>query len=486
MSVAFTYHRFSDPVSHDADPFDLLSTELLSLIFVHCISGELDNDLLWLLELVCSRWRNVVLSTPQLWTFIDAEFTTNRHPNHDGRIHKFVERSGNCPLFVRISLFGIDQSKSSAFQALLQTSHRWQTLTLSLPFSDRLALVPLRHQVPKLQEAHIKVIEDGHSVNHLSFDVMEDAPALRDLHMEWFIPYPWVSLPWSQLTRFSGIYHSLDQTLLLLSQLTHVEELEIRGWNRTVPRWHLAAYRNIEVPTGAFVFPSLHTLAFRESVIPDPNNHAVMPHIAQALGAMNAPALKKAIIHRAATNQLSHLIHRSGCDLNSLGLEGGLFPEGSLTQLLQLTPNLCELSLGVGTLEELSSLYKDGAESQEKIVPHMRYLTINRMDARQNPGPTLLELKKSRMVEVSGGSSPGKELELIKVLQTSSYGLSRPGGGWADWIGTIVFFTLFLACAFPSSFLTFLSKLIETALLFPLFFYLFNSVRLENSTSSLP
>jgi len=456
MDVGITKARFSvtssNVISRHSDPFDQLSVELLSLIFVHSIYGEPDNNLLWLLELVCSRWRNVVLSTPQLWTFIDANFVANRHPNHDALIQQFVKRSGSCPLFVRFSLFGIEHSKTPAFQALLQSSHRWQTATISVPFNDLRALAPLRSQVLKLQEADIKVIADGHSSTHLSFDVLEEAPALRDIHLDWFIPYPWVSLPWSHLTRFSGIYHSLDQTLLLLSQLTHVEDLDLHGWSRTVPRWHVGAFQNVEIPTGVFVFPALHTLAFRESVVPDPTNPTFMPPIAQALSAMNAPALKKVTIHRAATNQLSHLIHRSGCDLTSLGLEGGLFPEGSLTELLELTPNLSELSLGVGTMEELSSLCTDG-EKENILVPHLRYLIISRMDARQNPGPALLELKKSRMVEVSGGCSDGKYLESIKVLQARSSGWRGPSGhgGWIHWIETIVFFLMFLACAFPSS-----------------------------------
>jgi hypothetical protein len=117
---------------------------------------------------------------------------------------------------------------------------------------------------------------------------------------------------------------------------------------------------------------------------------------------------------------------------------------------LELTPNLSELSLGVGTVEEVSSLDRD---KENILVPHLRYLTINRMDTRQNPVPALLELKKSRMVEVSGGCSPGKCLESVNVFQARSSerrGLSGRGG-WVHWIETIFFLIMFLACTFPSS-----------------------------------
>ncbi|KAF9461616.1 hypothetical protein BDZ94DRAFT_1167412, partial [Collybia nuda] len=61
-------------------PHRNLPSEILSEIFIHCASDVITipperRDPLWTLLRVCSRWRQVVLGTPNLWKRIRIDYS---------------------------------------------------------------------------------------------------------------------------------------------------------------------------------------------------------------------------------------------------------------------------------------------------------------------------------------------------------------------------------------------------------------------------
>ncbi|TFK73210.1 hypothetical protein BDN72DRAFT_834870 [Pluteus cervinus] len=434
---------------------DKLSAELLSLIFICCAEDSSNVKVLGDLGMVCMDWRAAVLSTPQLWTYIDARFTSATNPGHDDRVQSLIQRSGARPLHINLLLSGSLGSRRDTFKALMETSTRWQTASITLPFGALSILSTLQNQLPIIQELRMKVIEDRNSNRQPVFEILDDVPALEVLQLDWFTAYSWVAPPWSQLKRFSGSYHSLKQTLYLLNNLTHVEELEIVGWVRPCPQLHLDALPTLDLQVGSLEFPNLHTLRFRDSVKPNPDDPHYTPPIANAIRVMTAPALTHVTMPRAATEHVYHLFHRSKCDVTHLTLEGELWPAGDLITLLEATPNITFLHLGLGTLREIACLaVQEPKGGRRPVAPNLRELIINRMDSRKNPCPEILNLKEVRMLDDFEEGPPGKRLELIRVLKTKSsgqMGLYRHGG-WDSWLEKYIVIVIFLAAMFPNTF----------------------------------
>lgn len=451
-----------------------LSVELLSLIFTFSVNGEIDNRMLGCLRRVCGRWRLVTLSTPQLWTLIEAKFTSMSTEKDDLRVHQFLQRSGECPIWVRLVLSVSDQANHPTLRKLLSVSYRWHAATITISFSSLAVLNPIKSRIGRIQDLQLNILEDRNSHGQHHFDLLESegVPYLTSMRLDWFTPYPWISIPWTQLRKFQGSYHSLKQMLYMLMNLTHVEELEVNGWVRPLPQAHLDAipinFQNVTV--GSLFFPNLHTLLLRNSVKPDPDAPNYTPPIAQALNAMTTPALKKMVAHRAVTNHLFHLLDRSKCDLNDLTLEGDLFSTGYLSDILELTPNLVRLHLGLGLQGEIRALcIPEGPRNVAKdpftlnlraysakpvLVPNLKYLYIDQMNSRKTPCPTVIGLKNTRIYNGPGEAPFGRKLELIKVSRTISSG--RMGlyhrNRWTSWLETYIIILVFLAFWFPQPF----------------------------------
>lgn len=113
-------------------PARTLFPELLSEIFIFCLSGwdigqvsslHADKAPLVLTQ-ICSGWRNVAISTPQLWSkialhlyFDDVRPTLwiRMMEKHASALQTWLERAGNLPLYVRINYTDVTHSSTRYF-----------------------------------------------------------------------------------------------------------------------------------------------------------------------------------------------------------------------------------------------------------------------------------------------------------------------------------------------------------------------------------
>src|SRR6266550_401456 len=143
------------------DPFRNLPNELLSRIFVLCS----DSPLLVLssrvedphqhISQVCSRWRQVALSTRALWSNIYVGKFDAEHPYyaHSLRLYRtWVGRAGDYPLTVSIHIY------SSLYQILLDfiVPIRIKKLDITMPFYRSVDLPSL--SVEEIAIAEINVL----------------------------------------------------------------------------------------------------------------------------------------------------------------------------------------------------------------------------------------------------------------------------------------------------------------------------------------
>ncbi|KAH6913986.1 hypothetical protein BKA70DRAFT_1260080 [Coprinopsis sp. MPI-PUGE-AT-0042] len=147
-------------------------------------------------------WRDVAISTPQLWNSISV-----------GRVHRrgaapWLRRSGQLPLAIELTI------SHPSHQSLHQSHCHWQqTISLLLSYADRWS--HMRLSVPRCLVPHLLsrpmpnlyVLELGSSYAMADVHVPPTlAPKLRHIALltTSLDPAPLLSLPWDQLTHFSS------------------------------------------------------------------------------------------------------------------------------------------------------------------------------------------------------------------------------------------------------------------------------------------
>ncbi|ESK89376.1 hypothetical protein Moror_16219 [Moniliophthora roreri MCA 2997] len=211
--------------------------ELWSEIFIHCLpEHSLDyhinrrnvscSDAPLLLTQVCSTWRTIAISTPQLWSNIT--YTVCRPSAMKiqlRRLETWLARTGAAPLSVVVfrSFFDANNNvldhphltfpdpipplnEDQVMNFILAHSHRWRRAEILLPALEAAQVVaPLRGNLPNLEKLAFGLFWDGMTAMgdpHGRLDVFETAPKLQEVC---FVENArlQVSLPGSSLTTLS-------------------------------------------------------------------------------------------------------------------------------------------------------------------------------------------------------------------------------------------------------------------------------------------
>ncbi|KAJ7045289.1 hypothetical protein C8F04DRAFT_1068359 [Mycena alexandri] len=177
----------------------------------------------WRLGQICRVWREIALSTPELWNTIEISTGPHISDHYGERIRTILSRAASLPLAISFTLddqcnFITDYTStiSHFLTTIVPHSHTWEDIDLSsiTPASlDALQLV--HHQLPLLKFLVLALRTRPHD-GKLSA-VFNDAPLLRKVHLSNFGSQPF-ALPWAQLT-------SLD-----VSNCYGTEVAEILGW----------------------------------------------------------------------------------------------------------------------------------------------------------------------------------------------------------------------------------------------------------------
>ncbi|KAJ7455248.1 hypothetical protein B0H11DRAFT_2067324 [Mycena galericulata] len=227
-------------------PILTLPPEITSEIFLHCLPVPEQHkprvsDAPLLLTCICRPWRTIALSTPRLWsTFYfpaDAPISEAR----DRFISDWLARSGHCAL--SISLFHwYSESDDDPYdgedrEQLIANSIR-TCLQLFARHSSRWGRVELVFRPSILQSVSASVFEGGlPQLVHLALgcrdhsdfmfgssemNLFNVAPRLRSVEL-WLdrgdtIDIHLISLPWAQLTSFTGHCFMESECFYVLAQ----------------------------------------------------------------------------------------------------------------------------------------------------------------------------------------------------------------------------------------------------------------------------
>ncbi|KAJ7639373.1 hypothetical protein FB45DRAFT_788125 [Roridomyces roridus] len=242
-----------------------LPTEIISTIFIHCLPTKPSGpdsvnvrEAPLLLMQVCSRWREIAVSTPELWTslVIDA----NLRSDHTSDITTtWLQRSRSYPLS-RMKIVGpIEQVKD--FTVLTETFRRharlFRSLELNLPCDSFNKLDAHRLDFPLLRELSILASAPPADADSLdtNIDMFSSVPLLEQLHMYILIPPVFVGLPWGQLRSFTGDAYGLPdciEALILMPNLTECT---------------FSVFHNIQgFNPGMFSHPGMRSFTLRQTV----------------------------------------------------------------------------------------------------------------------------------------------------------------------------------------------------------------------------
>ncbi|KAF8883550.1 hypothetical protein BD779DRAFT_827833 [Infundibulicybe gibba] len=311
-------------------PLRSFPPELLVAIFVEYIDvedpcPELPSPVSHLsLMRICSRWRTIVLETPQFWTKISGSTPV---------IDLWVNRSKGSPLDVRFDLASADIDL--ALDTLIPQAHRWEQVHFTLRSDSNSVLSPVRGHLHSLKKLRISCRNTTSTI-----DFCEEAPQLTGIWLEWVLNPFTIKLPWEQLQdcRLDGSMI----TLYTLQQAKNIRTCHLHMNRRRAPRdrlpmelvprevcpsrlktlivsyWYLGD-KYVKTFFSSLTLPSLQTLEFR---FPELSTHS--SRLAQAL---------------------SGFFERSSLHLTTLKLIDIPFPPSNLVDYLTLMPSLVSLDI---------------------------------------------------------------------------------------------------------------------------------------------
>ncbi|KAF9259391.1 hypothetical protein L218DRAFT_1079900 [Marasmius fiardii PR-910] len=179
------------------------------------------------ISLVCSHWREIVLSSPNLWSWIVFGYHENmRHETQGEGLHrrasKMLARADNLPLKIEIVCWVESKSYPSflgpALEEICRTSGRWAELHFRGSsfwfFRHPIVRVAKLRSLNRLS-LHFAEDSDEDPIPSQIPELFTDCPALRSISLGPYI-FPEEPLPWQHIRNMTLEVHSHPQSQLSL------------------------------------------------------------------------------------------------------------------------------------------------------------------------------------------------------------------------------------------------------------------------------
>ncbi|KAJ7605291.1 hypothetical protein FB45DRAFT_1069411 [Roridomyces roridus] len=186
-------------------PLRWIPPEVLAEIFTWTLPEHYEkparvDECPWVLGHICSRWREIALSTPSLWSF---SFIAGVHPNRYPLL-PMIEAQIQRARTLRVHFMGCETSHSSPqierFDLLSKHSERWEELSIQLTSALVPRLSALQGRLSSLRKLWVRWDNEDSDEGLEFVDCFESASSLVDAGFAGesrFIP---ILLPLHQLT----------------------------------------------------------------------------------------------------------------------------------------------------------------------------------------------------------------------------------------------------------------------------------------------
>ena len=367
---------------------------------------------------VCRIWRNISLTTPQLWSMIsmDVGLQGKGLEVEVNWVDTCLGRAGQYPLSIEI--FRAKNSQLSRYtpetilipKALIESCSRWRYLRLSGSWSWLYggALDKVRNRLSHLQNLVYDQAQNDALFLHTRrpINLFEKAPELRYHRCHSKIhPWPFI-LPWTQLTRFSA------------------ENMSFRDCYDVLFRAQNLVTFSISTMSQSTMSPPLHPLHhphLRSLCIAKHHNSSTF------LDSLTLPALLELQYSEVAAKSLLDFLSRSMCSLETLvlGLSSMAVASSYEARILRLLTSLSKLQLTYHATDKLLSVLSCTPDS-EMLVPKLHTIELTIGNGKK-PRSRLADMIESRWKFSRAGSqsaqcqiTPLKHVRLIVVPNTIS------------------------------------------------------------------
>ncbi|KAF7358109.1 F-box domain-containing protein [Mycena venus] len=166
--------------------------EILAEIFLFCVAdvqaddepGIFMNQAPWVLGQVCGYWRKVACSTPRLWSQINIDFgPPSGSTNMIRLLELFLQRSGRCPLSVRVGSEDDKITSHPVLDMLMETSDRWEEAYFYLSPSLLFSLAPIKGHLGSLRGLEVCSYTVDGEEPHRIIEAFQIAPLLDSVRV---------------------------------------------------------------------------------------------------------------------------------------------------------------------------------------------------------------------------------------------------------------------------------------------------------------
>ncbi|KAF8169279.1 hypothetical protein K438DRAFT_2024702 [Mycena galopus ATCC 62051] len=404
-----------DPYLALLSPVRAMPPEILQQIFVGCLPTR-HNAIMHpsasplLLGRVCSAWRTIALSTPELWSSVHVVVVpSSPEPAAVCELFRtWLQRSGNRPLSISVFIphgTGFEENLRTFMNIILPLSPRWKSLRLLQRSWPELLCKLSSEDVPSLE---VLQIADAGSDPH-AIQILSIAPNLRDLSLKSYRGD--ALIPPRQWDRITSLCLEARENFFNLEAAQVLELIEQCA--------NLCSCR-LGFPVGAPPLPvvstsaahqvtllHLHTLSLTADVITTSPFNIVNFLAALVLPALCALDLSGLSFDFSAVPlasdtllALDELTNRSSCDIQSLRVQ---FSEGdpeALIRCLRRCSSLTSLDLvqpGIfdnGEPSDLTSALRELGDPA--LCPRLRHLRLTHCDRTDEIHPVLKALIEAR------------------------------------------------------------------------------------------
>ncbi|KAJ7461660.1 hypothetical protein FB451DRAFT_1268774 [Mycena latifolia] len=347
-----------------------LPPEILAEIFIHCVPDSEFvkpdiNSAPLLLCGICRQFREIALSTPELWNSLSFEMgpldagsfdTATEETDLTDLLRSWLARARRTSLSLRLEGIGWGW-RQPIMQTIVSLSPQWRNMDISLTPSLVESLLSLEGNFPSLEKLKVRSATDL----PMSFRY---APKLREAHI--FTYHSNIQLPGHQITIFRTHAISFPDCLAFLRDCPNLVDgifVVIDGHSPTQP---------ISVP------PLIH---LQSLIIVGLQQTAPQKVPIDVLDSLRAPALKSLVLrfppsHRSAPSDAQpflSFVSRSSFQLQRLVLF--FAPAAAVTQYLPVLASLVHLRLEPLRIVDANAIFPQ-LTGNPKVLPRLESLHI--------------------------------------------------------------------------------------------------------------
>ncbi|KAJ7874464.1 hypothetical protein B0H13DRAFT_2057636, partial [Mycena leptocephala] len=174
-----------------------------------------------LLTRICRIWRQIALITPALWRAISLYYLDGDFEPHIYMLRSWLDRSGNCPLSIKMDDYG-DTPSHKFLEAILPHRTRWEYVQLIIMQGDLLAI---DGPIPLVRSLDIRVYGGNTPVSSVALE----APRLlaKEPYECTYVLEHSVNLTYCELILY-GDYEATQADVGIT--LAHLEKLVLWKW----------------------------------------------------------------------------------------------------------------------------------------------------------------------------------------------------------------------------------------------------------------